>query len=73
MTDRLDALSCREDKAPSSSLQGIKILVVDALPPWYHGGVQKVIGETAKRLVVEHGASVEIRSGDVTKDLNSKS
>jgi len=47
-------------------LQGIKILVVDALPPWYHGGVQKVIGETAKRLVVEHGASVEIRSGDVT-------
>ena len=29
-------------------------------------GFKKVIGETAKRLVVEHGASVEIRSGDVT-------
>ncbi len=66
MTGSLDILSCPEDMAPNSSLQGLKILVVDALPPWYHGGVQKVIGETAKRLVVEHDASVEIRSGDLT-------
>jgi glycosyltransferase involved in cell wall biosynthesis len=66
MTDEFETLHRPEDGALNSSPQGLKILVVDALPPWYHGGVQKVIAETAKRLVAEHDISVEIRSGDLT-------
>jgi glycosyltransferase involved in cell wall biosynthesis len=70
MTDNSDTLHRLEDRASKSSAQGLKILVVDALPPWYHGGIQKVIGETAKRLVAEHDASVEIRSGGSTSSAS---
>ncbi len=66
MTDNFDTLRRPEDRALNASLQGLKILLVSPFPPWYHGGVQKVIGETAKRLVVEHDVSVEIWSGDLT-------
>jgi glycosyltransferase involved in cell wall biosynthesis len=60
-----------KDKSDADLPYPLKILVVDNLPPWYHGGVQKVIGETAKLLACTQNVHVEIRSGDLesTKSL----
>jgi len=60
-----------KDKSDSDLPRPLKLLVVDNLPPWYRGGVQKVIGETAKQLARMNNVRVEIRSGDLesTKSL----
>ena len=51
--------------ADSLASRKLKVLIVTALPPWYRGGVERVVGETAKQLVLNQNAEVEIRCGDL--------
>ena len=41
----------------------MKILMVTPLPPYFHGGIERVVGELAQRLSSDHDADVHVWSG----------
>jgi glycosyltransferase involved in cell wall biosynthesis len=41
----------------------MKILVIAPLPPYHRGGIEKVVGEVAKRISQSHSADVNVWSG----------
>ena len=41
----------------------MKMLFLSPLPPWWHGGVEKMVWELAKYLSIDHGVDVHVWSG----------